>query len=315
MLLGIEAYMERVNGVIDATSGYANGTTNQPSYEEVVSQSTGHAETVHVKFDPDIIDLEEILLYYFKVINPVSLNQQGNNVGTQYRTGIYYVNEGQVETIENIIKKEQENYEKKMVVEVEPLERFDLAEEYHQDYVKKNPSTYCSIDLSLAEKPLEKKEKNPYNIKVDQTLYTKPSEEEIKERLGTIEYDVTQNDATESSFSHEYDQLDKKGIYVDIVTGEPMFSSEDKFDSGTGWPSFTRPIDPDAVKLIDDDTLFMKRVEVRSRVGDSHLGHVFDDGPADDGGKRYCMNGSALHFVAYEEMEKEGYEYLLALFK
>lgn len=147
---GIEEYMERVNGVIDATSGYANGNTSNPSYEDVSYGGSGHAETVHVKYDPDVINLEEILEFYFKVINPVSLNKQGNDAGSQYRTGIYYVDEGQIETIEKVIEKEQKNYEKEIVVEVEKIDGYTLAEEYHQDYLKKNPNGYCHIDLGLA---------------------------------------------------------------------------------------------------------------------------------------------------------------------
>jgi peptide methionine sulfoxide reductase msrA/msrB len=147
---GIEEYMERINGVIDATSGYANGSTINPSYEDVLYEGTGHAETVHVKYDPDVIKFEEILGFYFKVINPTSINKQGNDVGSQYRTGIYYVDEEQIETIEKVIKKEQKNYEKEIVVEVEVIDNYYLAEEYHQDYLKKNPNGYCHIDLGLA---------------------------------------------------------------------------------------------------------------------------------------------------------------------
>ncbi len=147
---GIEVYMERVNGVIDATSGYANGDTSNPSYEDVSYGGSGHAETVHVKYDPEVISLEGILDFYFKVINPTSINKQGNDAGSQYRTGIYYVAEEQVETIDKVIKEEQKNYDKEIVVEVEMIDDFSLAEEYHQDYLKKNPNGYCHIDLSLA---------------------------------------------------------------------------------------------------------------------------------------------------------------------
>ena len=314
---GTEAFMERVNGVIDVTSGYANGNTENPSYEDVIYNDTDHAETVHVKYDPDVIDLEDILLYYFKTIDPTSVNKQGNNAGSQYRTGIYYVDEEQVDTIEKVIRKEQEEYEKEIVVGVEPLENYYLAEDYHQDYKKKNPATNCGIDLSLAERELEREDtsKKEYSVQVNESLYSRPSEDEIRESLGENQYQITQNKGTENPYSHEYNTLFEKGIYVDVITGEPLFSSEDKYDAGSGWPSFTRPIDPDVVTFEEDNSLGMNRIEVRSRVGYTHLGHIFEDGPVEDGGKRYCMNGAALRFVPYEEMEKEGYEYLINLFK
>ncbi len=311
---GVEAYMERINGVIDATSGYANGNTENPSYEDVVSKDTGHAETVHVKYDPKVIDLEAILLYYFKVINPTSVNKQGNDVGSQYRTGIYYVNDSQLETIERVIENEQKNYDEEIVVEVEPLDKYYLAEEYHQDYLEKNPNGYCHIDLGLADEEIERIDASKEIGIVDQNLYAKPSDEEIKKTLDDNQFDVTQKGATEKPYTHEYNDLDEVGIYVDIVTGEPLFSSTDKYDAGCGWPSFTQPIDKNVVKNKEDNSLGMNRVEITSRVGDSHLGHVFNDGPADKGGLRYCVNGASLRFVPLEQMEKEGYGYLTGLF-
>ena len=315
---GVEEYMERINGVIDVSSGYANGKTENPSYEEVIYNNTGHAETVHVKYDPEIIDLKGVLLYYFKVINPTSVNKQGNDRGSQYRTGIYYVNEDQVDIIKDVIAKEQEDHEKQIVVEVEPIDNYYLAEEYHQNYLKKNPNGYCHIDLSLAGDEIERDDldiKTDKVNKVDKDLYSKPSEEEIKEKLEKNQYNITQKNSTERAFTHEYNDLDEKGIYVDIVTGEPLFSSDDKFDSGTGWPSFTKPIESDVIKGENDKSLGIDRLEIKSRVGDSHLGHVFDDGPADKGGKRYCINGASLKFVAYDDMEEEGYGYLKDIFE
>lgn len=307
---GIEEYMSRVDGVDDVVSGYANGTTENPSYEDVIYKDTGHAETVLVKYDPTKTDLAEILLYYFKVIDPTSIDKQGNDVGTQYRTGIYYTNENEIETIEKVIAVKQEEYKKEIAVEVLPLENFHEAEEYHQDYLKKNPRKRCNIDLEEAETGVDR---NPSLGKLD--AYSKPSDKEIKEKLNDEEYNVTQKNDTERAYSHEYDKLDKKGIYVDIVTGEPLFSSEDKYDGGSGWPTFTKPIDEKFVKEYKDKSLGMNRTEVRSEIGNSHLGHVFNDGPRDRGGLRYCMNGSSLRFVAFEDMEQEGYGDLLKIFE
>lgn len=307
---GVEEYMERIDGIVDAVSGYANGNTKNPSYEDVIYKNTGHAETVLVKYDPDKIDLTEILLYYFKVVDPTSINRQGNDIGIQYRSGIYYSDKDQLETIEKVVALEQDKYKKDIVVEVVPIENFYEAEDYHQDYLKKNPNGYCHINLDEAYTGVERDESLG-----NMDLYLKPSDEELKEKLSPEEYDVTQNGGTERAFTHEYDKLDEKGIYVDIVTGEPLFSSQDKYDSGCGWPSFTKPIDEKYVKEYQDNSLGMSRVEVKSKSGDSHLGHIFTDGPKDKGGLRYCINGSSLNFIPYEDLEEEGYGEFKAMFK
>lgn len=306
---GLEAYMQKLNGVEDAISGYANGKTENPSYYDL--KTSGHAETVKVVYNPDIISLEDILAYYLRVVNPVSVNKQGNDVGTQYRTGIYYTDEADKAIIENILAKEQTKHDKPIAIEVEPLKQFYDAEEYHQDYLEKNPGGYCHIDLSLADKPLDKDEEPV----IDSSRYIKPSDEELKKNLTDIQYDVTQNSATERAFSHEYHDNFKRGIYVDITTKEPLFSSTDKFESGCGWPSFSKPISKDVVKYFEDNSHFMHRTEVRSRSGDAHLGHVFNDGPKEMGGQRYCINGASLEFIPYDEMDEKGYGYLKYLVK
>lgn len=306
---GLEAYMQKLNGVEDAVSGYANGKTENPSYYDL--KTSGHAETVKVIYNPDIISLEDILAHYLRVVNPVSVNKQGNDVGTQYRTGIYYTDEADKTIIENILAKEQTKHDKPIAIEVEPLKQFYDAEEYHQDYLEKNPGGYCHIDLSLADKPLDK-DKEPM---IDSSRYIKPSDEELKKNLTEIQYDVTQNSATERAFSHEYHDSFKRGIYVDITTKEPLFSSTDKFESGCGWPSFSKPISKDVVKYFEDNSHFMHRTEVRSRSGDAHLGHVFNDGPKELGGQRYCINGASLEFIPYDEMDEKGYGYLKYLVK
>ena len=299
---GVEAYMAKIYGVYDVTSGYANGSTENPSYEDVIYRDSGHAETVHVLYDPEQVDLRTLLKYYFKVIDPTSLNKQGNDRGVQYRTGIYYVDRTDLEVIETVIKEEQTKYSDPILVEVEPLVHYYLAEDYHQDYLIKNPNGYCHIDLSLAEE-----------IMIDETKYQKPSDEELKEKLTDLQYEVTQYAATERAFTNEYFDNHEPGIYVDITTGEPLFSSRDKYDSGCGWPSFTKPIVPEVVNYKEDYSYNMTRVEVRSRSGDAHLGHVFEDGPKDQGGLRYCINSASIEFIPLEEMEERGYGYLISV--
>ncbi|MGB6779790.1 MAG: peptide-methionine (R)-S-oxide reductase MsrB, partial [Planococcus citreus] len=208
-----------------------------------------------------------------------------------------------VAAIDEAIADEQKKYDKPIVTEVEPMTNYYLAENYHQDYLEKNPDGYCHVDFTS----LEDQEVPQL---VDPADYQKPDEEEIREMLTDEQYRVTQEDGTETAFDNEYDGFYEPGIYVDIVTGEPLFSSKDKYDSGTGWPSFTKPIDPTVVTEHDDLSLFGMQTEIRSRAGDSHLGHVFEDGPEDAGGLRYCMNSAALRFVPLEEMETQGYGYL-----
>lgn len=290
---GVEGYFKKITGVLDTSVGYANGNTSDTNYEKIAS--TGHSETVKISYDKDKVSLQDILEYYFRIIDPTSVNKQGNDVGSQYRTGIYYTNENDKLIIDEILRQKQENYEKKIAVEAEPLKNFVLAENYHQDYLDKNPGGYCHINISLANKPLDSK-----SIGINKDKNT------LKDKLTEDQYKVTQENETEKAFSSEYDNFDEAGIYVDVVTGEPLFSSKDKYDAGCGWPSFTKPIDAN-IDYKDDKTYGMERVEVRSKKGDSHLGHVFNDGPKDKGGVRYCINGAALRFVPLSKMEEEGY--------
>ncbi len=296
---GVEEYMSRIAGVYDATSGYANGNTENPSYENVIYDNTGHAETVKVVYDSNQVTLKELLDKFFKVVDPTSINQQGNDMGSQYRSGVYYTNEEDVQTIENVIQELEKEYIEDIVVEVLPLDNFYDAEEYHQDYLQKNVNGYCHINLKLATE----------DDTIDATDYTSPSDDELKEILSDLEYRVTQQEGTERAFTSELNDNKEVGIYVDIITGEPLFLSTDKYDSGTGWPSFTKPITEEVIVENAGDTLTFG-IEVKSRSGLSHLGHVFGDGPKEDGGLRYCINGSSLRFVDYNSMVEEGYGYL-----
>lgn len=295
---GLEEYFSRISGVLETSVGYANGQVETTNYQLI--KETDHAETVQVIYDEKAVSLREILLYYFRVIDPLSVNQQGNDRGRQYRTGIYYLEEADLPTINTVVREQELLIGRKIAVEVEKLRHYILAEDYHQDYLKKNPGGYCHIDVRDAEKPL-----------IDAADYEKPSQAVLRENLSEESYRVTQEAATEAPFSNAYDQTFEEGIYVDITTGEPLFFAKDKFASGCGWPSFSRPISKELIHYYQDLSHGMERIEVRSRSGNAHLGHVFTDGPQELGGLRYCINSASLRFIAKDEMEESGYGYLL----
>lgn len=297
---GVEAYFSKIPGIIYTEAGYANGKTQNPKYEDVLKGDTNFVEAVLIEYNPYEISLSDILNHYFSIVDLTTLNRQALDVGTQYRSGIYYVDDKDRDVIAHAIDQQQKKLKQPIVTEVKKLENFYKAEEYHQKYLEKHPGGYCHIDLSKL---------NKYN------KYKKPSEEELKKKLTDIQYKVTQKAATEKPFSSEYDKKSDEGIYVDVVTGEPLFSSTDKYDAGCGWPSFTKPIEPKFVKEKVDKSMAMQRTEVKSEIGNSHLGHVFDDGPKTKGGHRYCINGAALKFVPKNEMQKQGYGEYLYLFK
>ena len=295
---GLEEYFSRISGVVQTSVGYANGQVETTNYQLI--KETDHAETVQVIYNEKEVSLREILLYYFRVIDPLSINQQGNDRGRQYRTGIYYKDEEGLPTINTVVREQELLIGRKIAVEVEKLRHYILAEDYHQDYLKKNPGGYCHIDVRDAEKPL-----------IDAANYEKPSQAVLRENLSEESYRVTQEAATEAPFSNAYDQTFEEGIYVDITTGEPLFFAKDKFASGCGWPSFSRPISKELIHYYQDLSHGMERIEVRSRSGNAHLGHVFTDGPQELGGLRYCINSASLRFIAKDEMEAAGYGYLL----
>jgi len=300
---GIEKLMQSIPGVVNAVSGYANGDADlEPTYTSVTTGDTGYRETVRVEYDPTEISLDALLFAYFMVIDPTIENAQGPDIGTQYQTGVYYVNDASKATVARIAAIERARHED-FIVEIEVLERFYDAEEYHQDYLDKNPNGYCHISQDEMHVISE--------LIIDPIDYQRPSEAEINAKLTDLQYSVTQESGTEPAFNNEYWDNHAKGIYVDVVTGEPLFSSSDKFDSGTGWPSFTRPIDENTLRYFKDGSSGMQRIEVRSRAGNSHLGHVFYDDPISPDGTRYCINSAALRFIPYEEMTAEGYAFLL----
>ncbi|KFI58611.1 peptide-methionine (S)-S-oxide reductase MsrA [Bifidobacterium gallicum] len=297
---GTQAYLQRIPGVVNTRVGYANANVEAPTYTQVCTGQTGAAETVEVTYDPQALGLPLLLQAYARTINPTSLNQQGNDRGTQYRTGIYWTNDADEAEVAQFLTALQQTVGKPLAIESGPLRNFTAAEEYHQDYLNKNPGGYCHVNLADADRF------------VAEHLYTKPDNATLRETLPETTYEVTQHAATERPFSHEYDHEFSPGIYVDAVSAEPLFLSSDKYDSGCGWPAFTKPINESAVSRHADQTLPGRpRVEIRSRFANSHLGHVFTDGPQERGGLRYCINGAALRFIPLANMEQEGYGWLI----
>lgn len=303
---GTEHYMKTIAGVLSTRAGYALGKKEgwnpelmeTVSYEEVCRHS-GHAETVEVVFDADTISLKEILREYAYTIDPTSLGRQGMDIGIQYRTGIYSLTEEQRQIAADFLRELQGEYDAPIMMENLPLLQFLPAEEYHQDYLEKNPGGYCHINFAKIAKLKQQV--------VDPKKYQPKPLAELKATLTPMQYAVTQQNATEPPFENAFWNTKREGLYVDITSGEPLFSSKDKFPSACGWPAFAKPLDPNVVQEYDDLSFGMIRTEVRSRVGNAHLGHVFGDGPKELGGLRYCINSASLRFIPKEDMEREGY--------
>lgn len=304
---GTEKYFAQIPGVLDVTSGYAQGhVTSAPTYEQVCSGTTGCRETVRVTYDRSQISLDALMLAFFKIIDPTLSNQQGNDVGSQYQTGVYYSDDADAERVSKIMNIERALHTP-FAVESEKLTHFFEAEEYHQDYLDKNPFGYCHIspaEMRELTTVIERAQKRGDSVN-----------DAIIEAFAPESYKVTQQSATERPFTSKYEKETRKGLYVDITTGEPLFLSDDKYQSSCGWPAFTKTITKDATANKTDTSYGMVRTEVRSTQGDAHLGHVFTGDPESPNGVRYCINGAALRFIPFENLDEEGYGDLKKLFK
>lgn len=315
----MEPPFEKLDGVTEVVAGYTGGYKGNPTYEEVSSGTTGHVEAIQITYDPSKISYSELLQVFWRQIDPTDPDGQFVDRGKQYRTVIFYHNDEQRRLAEGS-KEEIERsgrFEKPIVTEIVKVGEFYRAEEYHQDFYKKNPIRYKYYRYrSGRDQFLKRVWGDDMQVKsntIDER-YKRPSQEELRKRLTPLQYKVTQEGYTERPFQNEYWDNRRDGIYVDVVSGEPLFSSLDKFDSGTGWPSFTKPIRPENIVEKEDRGLLTVRKEVRSKHGDSHLGHVFDDGPPPTG-LRYCINSASLRFIPEEELEKEGYGEYKKLFE
>lgn len=309
---GGEQYFSLLPGVIYTDVGYANSTVANPSYEAVCNGHTHAVETVRVIFDIDKLSLQQLLTAFFSIINPTTKNRQGPDIGTQYRSGVYVLETTMIQEITAFIATQKHRYSQPIVVEVLALENYYRAEEYHQKYLQKNPHGYCHISADCFREVSKNGAPVVSTSALDAHRYHRPTDEHIRHKLSSLAWRVTQDSATEAPFTDPFHAGNpEKGLYVDVVTGEPLFLTVDQFNSGCGWPSFSRPIDPSVITEHQDVTLGMWRTEIRSRVGDSHLGHVFNDGPELFGGLRYCINGAALRFIPISEMAAEGYQDLI----
>jgi peptide methionine sulfoxide reductase msrA/msrB len=325
----VESDFEKLAGIVDVISGYAGGNADNPNYENYAE--SGHREVVEITYDPAVTSYQSLVEHLVFYADPTDATGSFSDRGVQYAPAIYFENDEEKKIAREVIEKVNSNkiYDKPISIEILPRTKFWPAEAYHQDYYKKNPIRYnlyrqsSGRDKFINEHKKKAAEKGflqnqPVYDELPENLdfkdYQKPSDEALKSNLSELQYKVTQKEGTERAFNNEYADNTAEGIYVDRISGEPLFSSRDKYDSGTGWPSFVKPIDSEKVVLREDNSFFSKRIEVRSRYADSHLGHVFDDGPKDRGGKRYCLNSAALLFVPKEEMSDRGYGKLMHLF-
>lgn len=301
----VEPFDERP-GVISIRSGYTGGHVENPTYRQVCSDTTGHVEAVQIEFDPNIMPYKELVETFWQQIDPTDAGGQFNDRGESYQTAIFYHDEEQKEIAEHSKELLQQSgkFKKDIVTPILPAKPFYPAEEEHQDYYKKRSFHYKMYKKGSGREAF-----------IKENWQNKPSEKELKEKLTPLQYHVTQENGTERPFENEYWNNKEEGIYVDIISGKVLFSSKDQYDAGCGWPSFTKPVDPQQVTDVTDTSHGMIRTEVRSKQSDSHLGHVFEDGPKEAGGLRYCMNSAAMRFIPKDKMEEEGYADYFYLFK
>ncbi|WP_214711262.1 MULTISPECIES: peptide-methionine (S)-S-oxide reductase MsrA [unclassified Exiguobacterium] len=288
----------KYEGVEQVISGYTGGHVDNPTYQQVCSETTGHLEAIEVTFDPEVISYEELLRIYWRQIDPTDGGGQFNDRGESYRPAIFYHSEEQRVAAERSKQEIEDSgrFDRPIEVEIRPAKTFWEAEDYHQDYYKKNPFRYEMYRVGSGRAKF-----------VKEAWSDKKIQKELKDRLTPIQYKVTQENGTEPPFQNEYWDEEREGLYVDVIDGTPLFTSRDKFQSNCGWPSFARPIEEKRIDMNMDTTHHMVRTEVRSKGADSHLGHLFDDGPKELGGLRYCINSAALRFIPKEELESAGY--------